>query len=216
MDEKKLKEAITTLKSSDKRNFKQTVDLIFNLKGLDLKKPEHQIEFFLEMHKFKGKKTKICALVGAELTDQAKSVMDGFVPQQDFEKYQNDKRLAKKLASDYDFFIGQATIMPKIATAFGRVLGPKGKMPNPKAGCIVPPNANLKVVYDKLQNTVKISGKKAPIMQTIVGNEESSAEDLEENIKYVYNNVVHHMPQGMNNIKSVYVKYTMGKPIRIA
>ena len=44
MDEKKLKEAVSKLKDSGKRNFKQTVDLIINLKGLDLKKPEHQVE----------------------------------------------------------------------------------------------------------------------------------------------------------------------------
>ena len=47
MDEKKLKESVSKLHESNKRNFKQTVDLVINLKGLDLKKPEHQIELFL-------------------------------------------------------------------------------------------------------------------------------------------------------------------------
>ena len=215
MDEKILKETISKLKESKKRNFKQTIDLIINLKNLDLKKPEHQVEFFLELPKFKGKKTKICALVGPELGDLAKKTMDNAVLISDFDKYQKDKKLSKKLASEHDFFVAQANIMPKIATAFGRVFGPKGKMPNPKAGCIVPPNANLESVYQKLQKTVKVSGKKAALVQNIVGNQESSDEDVSENVKYIYNNLVHHLPQGLNNIKSIYLKYTMGKPIKV-
>ncbi|NTV23408.1 MAG: 50S ribosomal protein L1 [Nanoarchaeota archaeon] len=215
MDEKKLKEAISKLKDSPKKNFKQTVDMIINFKGLDLKKPEHQVELYLQLPKFKGKKSRICGLVGPELADQAKTVMDGFVLQQDFEKYQTDKKKTKKLASGYEFFVAQATIMPKVASAFGRVLGPKGKMPNPKAGCVVPPNANLKTVMDKLQNTVKVSGKKAPLVQTMVGNADSSPEDLTDNIKFVYSNLLHALPQGEHNIKSIYIKTTMGAPQRV-
>jgi ribosomal protein L1 len=88
-------------------------------------------------------------------------------------------------------------------------------MPNPKAGCIVPPNANLKVVCEKLQNTVKVSGKKAAIMQSIVGNQDSSVEDIVENVKFIHANIVHALPQGENNIKSIYLKYTMGKPVKV-
>ncbi len=215
MDEKKLKESVSKLHESNKRNFKQTVDLVINLKGLDLKKPEHQIELFLQLPKYKGKKSKVCALVGPEMGDQAKSVMDAFLLLPDFDRYAQEKKLIRKLARENDFFVGQATLMPKIATSFGRVLGPKGKMPNPKSGCIVPPNANLKIVYEKLQSTVKISGKKAPILQTTIGNEESKEEDLMDNIKHIYNNVVNALPQGEHNIKSVFIKYTMGKPIKI-
>lgn len=215
MDENKLKEAISELRKNNKKKFTQTVDLIINLKNLDLKNPAHQIEFFLELPKSKGKKTTVGALVAAELADQAKKVMDETVLLKDFETYQKDKKLAKKLATKVDYFVAQATIMPKVAASFGRVFGPKGKMPNPKAGCIVPPNANLQQVYDKLQKTVKLSGKKAPLMQTICGNETSSDEDLIENIKYIYNNVEHHLPQGFNNIKSVYVKFTMTKPVKV-
>jgi large subunit ribosomal protein L1 len=215
MDDKNIKEAISKLKESNKRNFKQTVDLIVNLKHLDLKNPDHQVEFFLTLPKPKGKKTTVCALVGPELGDEAKKVMDTVIMQAEFDAYGQDKKKTKKMASKSDFFVAQANIMPKVATSFGRVLGPKGKMPNPKAGCIVPPNANLKPLYEKLQQTVKLSGKKAPLIQTIIGNEESSQEDLKENLKYVYNNVIHHLPQGENNIKSVYVKYSMGKPVKV-
>ena len=215
MDDETIKKALSELKKSEKKNFKQTVDFIINLRGLDLKKPEHQIEFFLELPRYKGKKSKICALVGAELADQAKEHMDNVILQPQFANYEQDKKITKKLASEYDFFVAQANIMPKIATSFGRVLGPKGKMPNPKSGCIVPPNANLKNVYDKLQKTVKLSGKKAALIQTFVGNQESKDEELIDNIKTVYNNLVHHLPNGEYNVKSAYVKYTMGKPVKV-
>jgi len=215
MDDKTIKEAVSKLQESKKRNFKQGIDLIINLKHLDLKNPDHQIELFLQLPKYKGKKTKVCALVGREMADASKAAVDTVVLQPEFDNYAQDKKAAKKLASSHDFFVAQATIMPKVATAFGRVLGPKGKMPNPKAGCVVPPNANMAQVYEKLSQTVKVSGKKAPLLQCIVGNEESKVEDIIDNVKHVYNNVVHHLPQSENNVKSVYLKYTMGKPVKV-
>ena len=215
MNDTTIKQAIEEIKKSQKRNFKQTVDVMINLKGLDLKKPEHQLEFFLQLPKQKGKTYKICALIGQELLDSAKENMDGHILATDFPKYQKDKKLAKKVATDYDFFVAQATIMPKVAGAFGRVLGPKGRMPNPKAGCIVPPNANLEQLYTRLQKTIKISAKKSPVVHTFIGNEDSSVDDLFENFKSLYNSVLHHLPQGENNVKSVFIKSTMGKPVKI-
>lgn len=216
MDDNNLKQAIAGIKSAEsKRKFKQTVDIIINLRGLDLKNPSHQVEFFLQLPKFKGKHAKICGLVGAELYEQAQEKLDGAVRQSDFEEYQKDKKKAKKLAEDFDFFVAQANIMPKVAAAFGRVLGPKGKMPNPKAGCVVPPNANLEQIHAKLQQTVKISAKKSPLVQTMVGKEDASEEDIMENIRHIYTNLVHHLPQGENNIKSMFIKLTMGKPIKV-
>ncbi len=214
MDNAKLKEALTKARES-KRNFKQTFDLIINLKNLDMKKTEAQIEFFMQLHFSKGKKTKICALVGPELAKNAKGICDSVILQSEFEKYQKDKKLAKKLAKEYDFFIAQANIMPQIATSFGKVLGPKGKMPNPKAGCIVPPTASLEPLYKKLQKTIKISAKTSPVVHCIAGNEEMKDEEIIDNIKTIYDQLIHHLPNEKHNISSAYIKLTMGKPIRI-
>lgn len=217
MKKEDVKKAIEQLNAdSSKRKFSQTYDLIFAFKNLDLKKIENQLDFYITLHFPRGKEVRTCALVGPELAETAKANCTTTINVDDFEKYAKDKKLVKTLADNHEYFIAQATIMPKVATSFGKVLGPRAKMPNPKAGCVVPPNANLSVVYEKLQHTVKVSGKKAPIMQVMVGTEASSEEDLLENIRYIYNNIVHHLPQGENNVKSAYVKYTMGKPIRMA
>jgi len=211
-------QVIQTLKkvkeNSQKRNFNQSIDLIINLKDLDLKKPEQSVNFFHTLHYSRGKKVKICALVGPELLSQAKDVFDLAISVDDFPKYQ-DKKQAKKLATEYDFFIAQATIMPKLAQVFGKVFGPKGKMPNPKAGCVVPPNANLKPLYEKLQKTVKLQTKNDLIVQTSVGNESMKDEEVVDNIMTTYDDLIHHLPGGKNNIKNSLIKLTMGKAFQI-
>jgi large subunit ribosomal protein L1 len=215
MDDKNLKEALAKAKES-KRNFKQTFDLIINLKDLDLKKPEHQIDFFATLHNNKGKKVKVCGLVGPEMVNESKRVLDFYVVIDDFEKYEKEKKIAKKLASQFDYFVGQANIMPKIATAFGKTLGRRGKMPNPKAGCIVPSNANLESLYNKLQKTVKLSAKKDLVIQCAIGTEDMKDEEIIDNIKTIYDQLIHHLPNEQNNVKNIFVKLTMGKPVKLA
>ncbi len=215
MNKEQFQAAITKATDiSEKRNFRQSFDLIINLKGLDLKKPEHQVDLFIALSHSKGKKVKVCALVGAELAEQAKNVVDNFIMSDNFEKYK-DKKAIKKLANEYDFFIAQANIMPKIATAFGRVLGPRGKMPNPKAGCIVPPNANLKPLYERLQKTIRANAKAAPLIQCCIGTEEMTTAEVVDNAMTVLSNVLQALPNEKHNIKDMYVKLTMGKPVKV-
>lgn len=201
-------------KESPKRKFKQSVDLIISLKELDFKKPEQQVEFFATLHHTTGKKIKVCALVGPELKDEASGVFDLVLMQDDFAKY--DKAKAKKLAKKYDYFVAQANIMTKVASAFGRYLGVRGKMPNPKAGCVVPPKgANLKALYEKLQKTVKVSARKIPLIQLRVGTEDMPAEQVADNVIFIYEQLLHHLPGEKNNIKDVFLKLTMSKPVKL-
>ena len=216
MEEKNIVEAVKKLKQeSPKRNFSQKIDAIFILKDLDLKKPEQQVDFFASLHFAPGKKTKICAFCGPELFPDAEKSVDLAISQLDFPKYQQDKKLTKKLVKEYDYFIAQANIMPQVAATFGKVLGPKGKMPNPKAGCVVPPKAALKPLYDKLQTTVRLQAKTQMVVNTMVGNDSQDEKEILDNIKTIYNQLVHHLPNAQDNIKSVYIKYTMGKPVKI-
>ena len=88
-------------------------------------------------------------------------------------------------------------------------------MPNPKSGCVVPPNANLKPLYEKLQKTVKIQTKNDPIIQTIVGNESMKDEEIVDNIMTVYDALVNQLPSGRDNIRNVFIKLTMGKSFEV-
>jgi large subunit ribosomal protein L1 len=209
---------LDTLKSakaaSPKRNFKQSVDLIINLKDLDLKKNENQIDMFVAMHYSTGKVPKICGLVGPELSEQAKSTLDFALLQDGFKDYK-EKKQVKKLANQYDFFIAQANIMPQVAAAFGRVFGPRGKMPNPKAGCVVPPNANLGVLKERLKKMIRVSAKKDPLIQAMVGKDDQKEEEVVDNIMTLYNQLIQALPNERHNIKSMFLKLTMGKPVRV-
>ena len=215
MDKEQIQTAIAKAKDiSERRNFMQSFDLIINLRGIDLKKQEHQIDAFITLPHARGKKANVCALVGAELEEHAKQVCDSVILSDNFERYK-DKKEIRKIANGFDFFIAQANVMPKVATFFGRIFGPRGKMPNPKSGCIVAPNANLKPLYEKLQRTVRASNKSAPLIQCAVGTEDMSANEVADNALTVYNSLLQVLPNEKHNIKDIYIKLTMGKPVKI-
>jgi len=213
MDKKSLSEALKKLKSEKKRKFSQSVDLIITLQDLNLKNPEDQLDFFLTLHHDTGKKIKVCALVGPETREEAKAACDETVLADNFAQY--DKKKTRRLAKTHNFFIAQANIMAKVATTFGRVLGPQGKMPNPKAGCIVPPKASLKPIVERLQKTVRITAKKSPVVQVKIGTEDQPEENIIDNALTAYNQVIQHLPKERNNIKGAYLKFTMTKPVKL-
>jgi large subunit ribosomal protein L1 len=215
MDQKTVLQVLKEIKNSGtKRNFVQSYDFIINLKNLDLKKPEQQLDFVASLHNETGKKRKVGAFVGPELMQQAQQVCDKAIGIEQFSQYQ-DKKSIRKMAKEIDFFLAQATIMPKVALQFGKILGPRGKMPNPKLGCVVPPSANLKILYEKLQKTVVIKVKTQPVIQAMVGTESMPDEEVADNIMSVYNAAVQQLPSEKNNIRSIYLKTTMGSPMRL-
>lgn len=215
MEKAKILKAIESLMAeAPKRNFTQSFDLIVNLKNLNLKDPKEHVEFFTELPHPLGRKVKVCALVGPELLGEAKQVCDAVVEQEGFDEYA-DKRKAKGLAKAYDYFLAQANIMQRVAAVFGRTLGPRGKMPNPKAGCVVAPKASIKPLYERLQRTVKISAKKSAQVQLSVAKQDQPVDQVAENVLQLYNQLVHHLPKEEENIKSIAIKLTMSKPVVI-
>jgi len=213
MDKKKVLETIKKAReSAKKRNFSQSVDLIVNLQQLDLKKPEQKVDLFINLPKGRGKKIKVCGLFGPESQKEGEANCDIVISQDNFHALSKDKRKVKKLIKEYDFFLGQANIMPLIAKNFGRSLGTKGKMPNPKAGMIVPPGAPLKPVMEKMQNMIRLTTKSELVVKGQIGTESMSDDDLAENIKHVYDKLSNSLPQHEHNIKNSFLKLTMGKP----
>ena len=106
------------------------------------------------------------------------------------------------MANSNDFFVAQVEIMAQVAVTFGKVLGARGKMPNPKAGCVVPGSiSNLEPIANKLQNTVKLQTKNETSVKTSIGIESMKDEDLADNVLAVYNTLLSKLPQEKNNIK---------------
>jgi large subunit ribosomal protein L1 len=200
---KKLKE------NSPKKNFKQSLDLIINLRGIDLKKQEHNVNMFITLHHDTGKKISVCALIDSDMESKAKEVCNEIILLEQFNRFKGKAEI-KKLANKHDFFIAQASIMPRVATTFGRFLGPRGKMPNPKLGSILPPNANIKLLYEKLKKTLNLVTKNEPTIKCRVGQEDTPDDGIIDNILTVYNSVIQKLPNEKQNVKSVILKLTMG------
>ena len=200
-----LKQALVELRKGKERKFDQTADLIINLQKFDIKK--EQVNLFISVpHKIKEK--KICGFL-----EIPSNVVDT-ITRSEFKKYSTKKEI-KKLANEYDFFIAQASLMPIVATTFGRALGPTGKMPSPQMGIMV--NADDKTITDlkaRINNSVKIKTKEASI-KVSVGKQSMKDDDIVDNAVTVYNAVLKTLAKGKENIKNIEIKFTMTKPQKI-
>lgn len=212
MNKEQILKTIKELKeTSPKRNFKQTIDLIINLKQIDVKKQDQKIDTFITLNYSKGKPTKTCIFLDKQLEPKAKDKFTKIITKEEFPKW-TDKKQLKKLAKSYDFFIAQANLMTQVAATFGKYLGPLGKMPNPKAGCVVTPDSNLDPLADKLQRTMRIITKNEPIIKVSIGNQDIPDEQIADNIMDVYTHLIHDLPQHEINIKSILIKFSMSPP----
>lgn len=200
-----LKKALQELRKEKERKFDQTVDLIVNLQKYNIKK--NQINFFVSIpYKIKDKRI-------AGFLEVKNDKIDTITPDQ-FKKYRDKKEL-KKIVKKYDFFIAQASVMPKVATTFGRVLGPAGKMPSPQMGIIV--NADDKTIEplkDKINSSIKIRTKEASV-KIAVGKQSMKDEEIIENILAIYNSLLKALTRDKENIKNIEIKFTMTKPRKI-
>ncbi|HJX50904.1 MAG TPA: hypothetical protein VJ438_05585 [Candidatus Nanoarchaeia archaeon] len=204
--EQEFQKALTELRKEKQRKFDQTVDLIINLQKFDVKKTP--INLIVNVpHKIKEK--KICAFLEAE-----NKKFDTIALEQ-FRKYE-DKKKIKNLVNKYDFFIAQASIMPKVASTFGRVLGPVGKMPSPQLGIIMKSDEKtLNDIKTKIDNSLKIRVKE-PSLKIAIGKQSMSDKDIIENIMVVYNSMLKALTRDLENIKNLEIKFTMTKPKKIS
>jgi len=203
---KDLKKALSELRKEKQRKFDQTVDLIINLQKFDQRKS--QVNLFVSVpHKIKDK--KICAFLESKNKDS-----ETIMPDQ-FKKY-SDKKELKKLVKNYDFFIAQASLMPKVATTFGRALGPAGKMPSPQIGILADVNEKaINELKKKINNSLKIRTKE-PSIKVAVGKHSMKDEEIIENITTIYDAVLKTLPKEKDNIKNLEIKFTMTKPQKIS
>ena len=213
MNKELIYKALEEIRKQPQKKFVQSYDLVINLKDYDVKRAP--LDFFANLPHSKGKKVKIAAFVDQQLVEQATKFCDKVIRDTEFDRYKEDKKAAKKLVQEYDYFIAQANIMPKIAAVFGKALGARGKMPNPKLGCVVPANANLELLVKKLATAVRLSAKKGTNLQCLVGKQDQAETQIIDNILTVYQTVIKQLPNETHNIRAILLKTTMGKPVKV-
>ena len=201
----KVQEALAELRKDKGAKFDQTVELIINLRGIDVKKDQMNAVITLP-HKVKDK--KVCGF----LTEKSK-IVDSITEGQ-FAKY-SDKKELKKLVDNYDYFLSVAKLMPKVATTFGKILGPAGKMPSPQLGILPQENEqSIKDTLDKINSSLKIRLKEASV-KIAVGKQSMSDEKIAQNIDAVYHGVINALPKKKENLKNTMIKFTMTKPFKV-
>src|SRR3989344_550879 len=200
------KEALAELrKEENKRKFEQTIDLIVNLRGIDLKRDNVNLVVSMP-HQVREK--KICGFFNS------KSEIIKAITKPEFAKYK-DKKSLKNLVKRFDFFIANAALMPAVATTFGKVLGPAGKMPSPQLGIVTQETeSQIKPLLEKISKSVKVRLKEASIKLSI-GRESMPDAQILENIDTVYKAILTALPNQKENIRSVMVKTTMSKAFRV-
>lgn len=213
MADKKIVEAVEKIKQASKeldRHFKQTIDIVINLKNIDLNIPKNRIDEDIELPKGRGDEAKIALFASGELALKSQNVVDLIIKPEEIEELASNKKQFKKIADSYDFFIAEAPLMPTIGKTLGTILGPRGKMPRP-----VPPAADISNMVSTLRNTVKIRSKTNTTFHSIVGNQDMASEDIAANIEAIIKRLDGVLERGRMNIRSIYIKTTMGPAEKI-
>lgn len=198
---------------SPKRNFAQSLDIIVNLQQIDLKKPEHKVDLGIVMPTpIKAKPIKVCAIVDKSMA-HAEDVFDYVLYNEDMMAMKGDLKKIRTITHNYDKFVVQAAYMPQFAQVFGKYLGPMNKMPSPKLGMVINEKTPLQELYDKLQKTVHLQTKKNLVLQSSIGTENETDEELAEKIAQIYQTLTQSLVNHENNIKNVAIKFTMSKVV---
>jgi large subunit ribosomal protein L1 len=191
-----------------KRKFTQSLELSMNFANIDFNKQDNRLNLDIKLPNGKGKASNVIVFADDKvMSDKASQSGAKIIQSKELPTLVTDKvKLNELLSCD---LLAQPSLMPQIAKSLGQFLGPRGKMPKPVIGADVSTlisNANKSI-------TLKNKGKYLPTINCMVGTEKMSAVELAANIDEVLSSVSKKV--GKQNLKSVYVKMTMSKPLRI-
>ncbi len=213
LDKKTIINAIKEAKEkSKKRNFTQSVELILNLKDVDMKSPEGRIQERIELpHSSPEKLNKMCIIATGELALKAKKAKaDLVIGKDELGGLAGKKKELRKIANEYSFFLAEAPLMPRVGKVLGPALGPRGKMPVP-----VPPTADISGLIKRYRKMILVRMRNYPVIRCRVGTESMKEEEIAENIEAVVRVIEGKLKRGMKNIKTVYLKMSMGAPVKV-
>ena len=206
-----LKAITEAIEQAPDRKFTESVEITFNLKNIDMSQPKNRIDETMVLPKGTGRIQKIAVLGKGDITTQAKAAnVDLIIGPEEIERLGGEKREARKMADEYKFFLAETAVMPSVGRYLGTRLGPRGKMPQP-----VPPGLDIGPIVERLRNSVKFRSKDKKTFHVRIGAATMSPEDLAENIDAVMKKVESNLESGTMNIRSVYVKTSMGPAVRL-
>jgi len=215
MNKKEVLVAITRARElSRKRNFEQSIDFGINFTGIDFKRPENRIDLDVSLSHSTGKQAGAKALVfvqdkifAEQLSGKAKVIMESEI--QNLKAKQVDE-----LLSTYNVFLAQGPAILAVGKYLGQQLAPKAKMPKSIT-------TDIKLFdneVSKASTSIKVTnakGKYMPLVHVMVGKEKDEDEKISDNVLSVYESVLNAGTVKKINVKSSFVKLTMGPAIKI-
>ena len=201
-------EAIKLLKETSITKFDGTVEVAIKL-NVDPKKADQQLRGSLVLPNGTGKSKKILVIAKGEAAKAAKEAGADFVGDTDM-----IEKIQKENWFDYDVIIATPEMMPELGK-IGRILGPKGLMPNPKTGTVTP--NPVKTIEDIKKGMVEFRTDSYGNIHTIVGKVSFDESKLVENLTYIINTISKLKPASVKGkfITNISVASTMGPGIKL-
>ena len=202
-----LDEACSLLKDITTTKFDASVDLAVRL-GVDPKKANEMVRGVVSLPNGTGKDMKVLALVSPDKEDEAKKAGADFVGLDEY----IDK--IKGGWTDVDVIVTMPSVMGKLGP-LGRILGPRGLMPNPKTGTVTMDVA--KAVSDVKAGKIDFKVDKAGIIHAPIGKVSFSADKIAGNANELIQTLIKLKPTGSKGtyIKSIYISSTMSPSLAI-
>mmetsp|Transcript_43115 Transcript_43115/g.107900 ORF Transcript_43115/g.107900 Transcript_43115/m.107900 type:complete len:218 (+) Transcript_43115:33-686(+) len=192
-----------------KRKFSETIEMQIGLKNYDPKK-DKRFSGTLSLPNIPKENRKVAILGDAvHLREAASANIDSYGID-DLKKFNKQKKVIKKFSRKYDFFLASDSIIRSIPRILGPGLNKAGKFP-----LLVTHSENLSEKINTIKSYIKFELKKVLCLGASVGNIKMSSEKLVHNISLAINFLVSLLKKNWQNIKSLHLKSTMGKPVRI-
>jgi len=210
VNESQLVGVIKQAKENDKdRKFTQSVEMIMVFRDVDVKKG-FAINETVQLPK-KTKPASVCIMASGDMGTKAKNAKADMVMNEDeVTKLSADKKKSKNLINKYDFFLADTKLMPVVGKTLGQLLGPRGKMPTP-----LPFNAPIESFLERFKSSVRIRVKNSLSLSCKIGEEDMDEQHIAANANTITNAVEKKLPNGDKNIKTIMIKTTMGKAVKL-
>merc|ERR1712002_16489 len=202
----------TILKSSlgdKKRNFLETVELQISLKNYDPQK-DKRFSGTVKLPHVPREKYRVCVLGDAAHCDEANANEISCMDVEALKKLNKDKKLVKKLAKKYDAFMASESLIRQTPRLLGPGLNKAGKFPS----LITHQESMVNKIKD-IKCTIKFQMKKVLCLAVAIGNVQMSEDELVQNLNLAINFLVSLLKKNWQNVRSLHIKSTMGRPQRL-